>query len=345
MQPTEDTVFTDLYITDETGQLKSAELEKIASENFHRIIDSYGIDMRIDVITDLGSALDIREAAESLYEEKGYGCTEGRHGVSLTILVHEDENGFMLDDFCPYAGGDSWELTQNGSWNICRDSETWLTQEVWGQSLEEDRKMLAGAALDMAKGLEEFVMAGGVVSTIWNPVIQGKPLMIEEREDGILVTFYELPKDAQQMQSLTDFYGMEDARLVCALFHAALVRYPESAQDCYAMIDVLRGPQPMSDTEKAFMEERFSDKLYLPRAYFEGAEPENEYEPDMPWTIVIYDDPAAPPDGYAYVSVRTKGADNPRRIVMRKKGDNCYLWEYNGALLGIRLPASEDPWL
>ena len=29
---------------------------------------------------------------------------------------------------------------------------------------------------------------------------------------------------------------------------------------------------------------------------------------------------------------------------MRVKDGQNYLWEYNGALLSIKLPASEDPW-
>ena len=170
-------------------------------------------------------------------------------------------------------------------------------------------------------------------------------ITIEDVKGGIQVTYHQLPQNQADMEAIVAEYGREDERRVCAYFHAALVRYPESAEDCFDMLDVLRGPQPMSDSEKAFMKERFSDKLYLPRTYFEGATPKNEYQPDEPWSIIIYDDPVRPPDGYAYTMVESGGADNKRRIVMRIKDGNHYLWEYNGALLSVRLPASEDPWV
>lgn len=170
-------------------------------------------------------------------------------------------------------------------------------------------------------------------------------ITIEVIEGGVQVIFQQLPQTASDMQAMVDLYSQADARIICAFFHAALVRYPESAEDCFAMMDILRGPQPLSDTDKAFIKERLSDKLYLPRAYFEGAVPQNEYQPEDPWTIIIYDDPVTPPEGYAYTMVKTSGADSSRRIVMRIKDDLNYLWEYNAALLSIRLPASEDPWV
>lgn len=166
----------------------------------------------------------------------------------------------------------------------------------------------------------------------------------EAVEGGVKYTFAALPQTAADITALLEELSRTDAHNVVALFHAALVRYIESPQDGTAMIDVLRGPQPMSDADKSFMEERFSDKKYLPRVYFEGAEPGNDYQPAEPWCIVIYDDPVAPPEGYGYVNVTSAGADNPRRIVTRLKDGEHYLWEYNGALLSVRLPASEDPW-
>lgn len=166
----------------------------------------------------------------------------------------------------------------------------------------------------------------------------------EAVDGGVKYTFAALPQTAADITALLEELPRTDAHNVVALFHAALVRYIESPQDGTAMIDVLRGPQPMSDADKSFMEERFSDKKYLPRVYFEGAEPGNDYQPAEPWCIVICDDPVAPPEGYGYVNVTSAGADNPRRIVTRLKDGEHYLWEYNGALLGVRLPASEDPW-
>ena len=100
------------------------------------------------------------------------------------------------------------------------------------------------------------------------------------------------------------------------------------------MIDLLRGPRPMNDMDKDFLKDRLREKTYLPRAYFEGAAPDNDYTPDIPLTLMVYDDPMKAEEGYLYIQVATTGADSRR----------YYLWEYSNVLTGIRLPASQDPW-
>lgn len=167
----------------------------------------------------------------------------------------------------------------------------------------------------------------------------------EEIQDGVKYVFNAMPQNAQDIKALLEVYPQTDRHNTAAFFIAAVVRYIDDAEDGLAMIDALKGPQLMSDYDKSFIKERFSDKKYLPKAYFEGATPKNNYQPDSPWTLIIYDDPVSPPEGYSYVNVKTSGADSPRRICMRIKDDNHYLWEYNGILMSIRLPAEEDPWL
>ena len=216
--------------------------------------------------------------------------------------------------------------------NANQETVTAAVQEPVQESVQETLP-----AKHITKQVAETVSMAGFDAAQW--------ITIEDVKGGIQVTYHQLPQNQADMEAIVAEYGREDERRVCAYFHAALVRYPESAEDCFDMLDVLRGPQPMSDAEKLFMKERFSDKLYLPRTYFEGARPKNEYQPDEPWAIIIYDDPVRPPDGYAYTMVASGGADNKRRIVMRIKDGQNYLWEYNGALLSVRLPASEDPWV
>ncbi len=165
---------------------------------------------------------------------------------------------------------------------------------------------------------------------------------MSESGDAKTFTFSELPQNAAQMESVLD---RTDPKYVAALFMTALVRYIDSPEDGTAMIDVLCGPRPMSEYDKSFMEDRFRDKKYLPKAYFEGANPKNDYTPEEPLTLIIYGDSVVPEEGYAYVNVKTTGADSQRRIVLRIKDGNYYIWNYSNILVGIRLPASEDPWI
>ncbi len=164
---------------------------------------------------------------------------------------------------------------------------------------------------------------------------------VQEVSGGLSYTFSTLPQTAQQLESILD---LSDARHTAALFMAALARYVDSPEDGVAMIDVLRGPQPMSAEDQRFLRERLSDKKYLPLAYFEGANPQNNYTPEEPLVLIVYDDPVTAEQGYRYVQVATTGADSRRRIVLREKDGNFYIWDYPGIVSGIRLPASEDPW-
>jgi len=166
-------------------------------------------------------------------------------------------------------------------------------------------------------------------------------------DNGISVkyVFSEMPQNAGDLKELLAEYPQTDKFNTAAFFMVSLVRYVKNAEDGLAMIDVLKGPQLLSNPAKLFIKERFMDKKYLAEAYFEGAEPENNYEPDKPMTLILYNDLVEPPEGYSYINVKTSGADNPRRLVMRIKDGHHYIWEYNGLLMGIRLPAQEDPWL
>lgn len=164
-------------------------------------------------------------------------------------------------------------------------------------------------------------------------------------DSGIQVVFHQLPQTAADLETLLSTYPQSDARSAGAFFIASLVRYVDSADDGLAMIDLLRGPRPLNGMEKDFLKDRLREKTYLPGAYFEGAIPENDYTPDTPWTLTVYDDPVEAEEGYCYVQVATSGADSKRRITLREKDGLYYLWEYSSVLSGIRLPAAQDPWL
>lgn len=168
---------------------------------------------------------------------------------------------------------------------------------------------------------------------------------VEQVDGGIKVVFEQMPETAGDLQALMTLYSQSDARNVGAYFVASLVRYVDSTEDGLAMIDLLRGPRPMNDMDKNFIRDRLRDKAYLPGAYFQGAAPENNYTPDTPWTLMVYDDLMEAEEGYIYIQVSTTGADSRRRITLREKDGQYYLWEYSNVLTGIRLPASEDPWL
>ena len=127
-------------------------------------------------------------------------------------------------------------------------------------------------------------------------------------------------------------------------------KLPESVAELQAMpgaalSDPFKGPRPLSPFEKQFLRDRLVGKSYVPRSYFAGTSPENNYEPTLPYTITVEENPYSyQNEGYATLWIKSSGADTPRQVQMRHAKDGrWYLWE-NFLLPDIRIPASEDPW-
>ena len=66
---------------------------------------------------------------------------------------------------------------------------------------------------------------------------------------------------------------------ICALFLCALALFDRDKDAGTAAMNLLRGPKPMTPYDCQFLRDRLRGKAYLPLAYFEGATPENGYQP------------------------------------------------------------------
>ena len=112
------------------------------------------------------------------------------------------------------------------------------------------------------------------------------------------------------------------------------------------MLNWLRGPRPLNGTEISFLNDRFRDgKTYIPFSYFEGATPDNDYTPSEPFRVTVQSTHVSGEEqGYMKLFIPCGGADSPRPIKLRMKGDGkWFLWEQY-LLTGIRTPKSADPW-
>lgn len=81
------------------------------------------------------------------------------------------------------------------------------------------------------------------------------------------------------------------------------------------MMTHLHGPHGLSVSDKQFIADRFKDKDYVPRSYFVGTTPDNNYEPSEPLTIKFFENPYArqnTDEGYLTLQVESGGADSPR---------------------------------
>ena len=158
-------------------------------------------------------------------------------------------------------------------------------------------------------------------------------------------TFYNLPENVEELKKLPEA-NMKDPYGVAALTIAALCRYETNPDDCFEMLDWLKGPESLSTYEKQFIRERLQGKTYKPRSYFRGATPANNYTPSTPYKFTPESNPYTfQNSGWATIWVRSGGADNARSIKLRQKASTGE-WFHNEiqCLSDIRTPANEDPW-
>ena len=161
---------------------------------------------------------------------------------------------------------------------------------------------------------------------------------------SVKITFSSLPESYEAFTALPEA-KMDNPFSTAALSVLAFCFYPENKDLSLQMLDFLRGPRPLSVMDKQFIADRFRDKDYVPRSYFEGATPNNNYLPSEPYSIVVSENPYSyQNEGYATLYLTSGGADSPRSVQLRlAKDGKWYLWEQY-LLADIRKSESENPW-
>lgn len=156
-----------------------------------------------------------------------------------------------------------------------------------------------------------------------------------------------IPTNLEQLKAMPEA-SLTDPFAVAALTVAVLSVYPISKDSAIEMLNYLRGPRPLSPYDISFLNDRFRDKDYVPRSYFEGSTPANNYEPSEPYSIVVFENPHSRDsfgEGYINLYIRSGGADSPRSVKLRTKPSTgqWFLWE-QFLLSDIRIPVAADPW-
>lgn len=161
------------------------------------------------------------------------------------------------------------------------------------------------------------------------------------------VTLAALPNNVAEMLAMPEF-DRKNPYKVAAVTIAALNRYPASKDDCYAMLNDLKGPEPLSNYEKEFIRDRFMDgKDYVVRSYFTGATPDNDYAASAPYKVQVIEQTNSRENvGYISLWIPSGGADSPRMIKLRQKASTqeWFLYQVEFLLGDIRIPKSRDKW-
>lgn len=184
----------------------------------------------------------------------------------------------------------------------------------------------------------------GLFDNIKNKAAEAAKSAVSGGNKTVDVVFDKLP------DTYEEFTALPQAQLqtpfdTAALTVLALCFYPQDRELSLKMLDFLRGPRPLSAYDKSFIKDRFMDADYVPRSYFVGAVPGNDYTPSEPYTIKASENPYSyENEGYAKIFLTSGGADSPRYVQLRMAKDGkWYLWE-QFILSGIRPCESSNPW-
>lgn len=200
------------------------------------------------------------------------------------------------------------------------------------------------ALFDMFKNKAENALEKGINNAVTqgaNKVTAGIKNMGNKKEK---IVFASLPTTLEEFKALPQA-AMSTPFDTAAMTVLAFCYYPQNKDLSLQMLNYLRGPRPLSGGDLSFFADRFRDGDYVPRSYFEGSTPANDYTPAEPYTIIVSESPYSyQNDGYATLYITSGGADAPRSVQMRKAKDGkWYLWE-QFILVGIRQPESANPW-
>lgn len=167
----------------------------------------------------------------------------------------------------------------------------------------------------------------------------------EHREQTQTFTFSRLPESLAELKALPEA-ALDTPFQTAALTLCALCAYAADRQIGAEMLNWLRGPRPLSPYEISFLNDRFMDgRTYVPFSYFEGAVPANDYTPNTPFRVHITSNVTSNvTPGYYKLLLTSGGADSPRSLQLRMRGDGkWFLWE-QFLLVDVRTPRSADPW-
>ncbi len=161
------------------------------------------------------------------------------------------------------------------------------------------------------------------------------------------VVLEQIPVNLEQLQAMPEA-DLKKPENTAALTVAALCMYPIDKNASMEMLNFLQGPRGLTGYDKQFLTDRFRDKDYVPRSYFAGATPQNNYEPSEPLTLTFFENPYSRSninEGYLTLHINSGGADSARQVKLRNKPSTgqWFLWE-QFLLVDIRQPVQADPW-
>ena len=159
-------------------------------------------------------------------------------------------------------------------------------------------------------------------------------------------SFEALPQTVDELKALSEA-ALTDVYAVAALYILALKRFEADRDASIAMLNFLKGPDPMTPMAIQQISDRFMDgKFYKVNSFFEGATPANNYTPSQPYKVKVSSTPYSfDTENWAVLYLHSGGSDSPRPVKLRKKPSTGQWFLVEIQYLGdIRTPPTADKW-
>lgn len=137
-----------------------------------------------------------------------------------------------------------------------------------------------------------------------------------------------------------------DPFAIAALSVMALALYALDKEAAFQMLAELKAPSPLPLSERHLIAERLDyGQDYKPYSFFAGATPQNNYRPDLPYLLKVFEQKESFNDqGYATLYLQSSGSSLPRKIRLRKREDGSWRLEEEFLLADIIAPKKDNPW-
>ena len=159
-------------------------------------------------------------------------------------------------------------------------------------------------------------------------------------------SFEALPQTVDELKALPEA-ALTDVYAVAALSLLALTRFEADRDASIAMLNFLKGPDPMTPMAIQQISDRFMDgKFYKVNSFFEGATPANNYTPSQPYKVKVSSTPYSfDTENWAVLYLHSGGSDSPRPVKLRKKPSTGQWFLVEIQYLGdVRTPVAADKW-
>lgn len=191
----------------------------------------------------------------------------------------------------------------------------------------------------------------GLLDSLKKAALKAASEKLEEMVDKAIYKdevfeFSKIPETLEELKALPEA-NLDSPFKTASLTVVALYVFSKNKSEGEKMLNFLKGPSPLTPMEKQFISDRFMDKKeYIIRSYFAGSNPDNNYEPSVPYKIKVesnaysFDD-----ENYATLHIKSSGADSLRQVRLRLK-PSTKQWFLNEQFLlsDIRKPKELDPW-